>query len=61
MRWIVRFQKLDLVLIILAAGLFVWGIVRAINRGEPAVSSWTSYVMLGTIILATPVPALAER
>ncbi len=47
-----RYRKLDLALVLSAAALFGWGILRALNRGDPAASSWTTYVMLGSVILA---------
>lgn len=41
----------DLYLILVAAGLFLWGILRALARGDPAVYAWTTFAMAGLLVL----------
>lgn len=37
---------------VFAAGLFLWGMFRAVNRGDVVVHSWTTYAMPALAILA---------
>ena len=43
---------IELILILMAAALFTWGVARAVNRGDPAAKRWTTYAMSGLVILA---------
>lgn len=46
-------RRKETVLVVAATALFVWGLTRAVNRGEPAIHSWTTFVMVGLIILSS--------
>src|SRR5262245_60401425 len=43
----------EIALVCVASGLLLWGMIRAINRGEPAVNAWTTYVMIGLAVLCS--------
>ena len=45
-------KRLDLVFILLAALLLAWGIVRSMERGEPAMRSWSTYGMCILVFLS---------
>jgi hypothetical protein len=44
-------RKVEVVLVLAAAGLLGWGMFRAAGRGEPAVKAWTSCAMIGLTVL----------
>src|SRR5439155_17993552 len=41
----------EIALVVAAAALLSWGMSRAVARGEPAVKAWTSYAMVGLLVL----------
>ena len=45
-------RRTEVVLLLSAAALLTWGIVRAINRGDVAVQAWTTYLMGALLILS---------
>src|SRR5262245_19343741 len=45
-------RSLEIILIVIAAALLVWGVQRAFDRGDTAAKSWTTYAMSGLVILA---------
>ncbi len=45
-------RRIEITLVITAAALFAWGVGRAISRGEPAVSAWTTYAMVVLLVLS---------
>jgi hypothetical protein len=45
-------RKIELALVMAAAGLLLWGMWRAINRGEPAVRGWTTEAMVALVALS---------
>jgi len=45
-------RMIELILVLIAAVLFTWGVVSAVNRGDPAAKRWTTYAMSGLVILA---------
>src|SRR2546430_16120015 len=64
MRWAKDSMKnriIEIILVFLAAALFTWGVLRAVNRGEPAATSWTTYVMSGLVVLGGVNIALRSR
>jgi hypothetical protein len=52
---------IEIVLVLMAASLFAWGVLRAVNRGDAATGSWTTYVMSGLVVLAGSNIALRSR
>jgi hypothetical protein len=48
-------------LVISAAALFAWGLVRALGRGDPAAFAWPSLAMAAMVILAAVNVALRSR
>lgn len=51
----------QLVLVLAAAALLASGLVRAAARGEPALRSWTTYLMVGLVLLAACNIAVRRR
>ncbi len=47
-----RRPRTHLLLVLLAAALFVWGVLRALARSDPAVIAWTTFAMAGLLVLA---------
>ena len=54
-------RMVELILVLIAAALFSWGLVRAVKRGDSAARSWTTYSMSGLVVLAASNVAIRSR
>ena len=54
-------RTLEFIIVLVAAALFTWGVLRAVKRGDTAATSWTTYVMSGLVVLAAGNIAIRSR
>jgi hypothetical protein len=45
-------RKIELVLVLVAAVLLGWSVLRAAKRGDEVAKAWTTHVMSGLVVLA---------